>query len=195
MSRRTEWETESPLDAEAGFSKELVSIADAIPQAEALIREAEHRVATAIEETTRARERAGDAELAIQRLRTVLLTLERLSESEAPPAPDAAEEGSKDQALRIVITINGPTNIAEVAKHMPGFSPKTVSWALWKLADEGAIQRVGHGRYAPLDYVPGRPTANYFQAPPGFPRPSRAQIDRAAEVAAAAARARQPADE
>jgi hypothetical protein len=171
------------------------SIADAIPQAEALIREAEHRVAAAIEETTRARERASDAELAIKRLRAVLLTLEQLSSSEIPPPPDGAEEGSKDQALKIVITINGPTNIAEVAEHMPGFSPKTVSWALWKLADEGAIQRVAHGRYAPLGYVPGQPTMNYFQAPPGFPVPSRAQIAQAAEAAMAASRARRPEDE
>ncbi|HTA33936.1 MAG TPA: hypothetical protein VK721_10970 [Solirubrobacteraceae bacterium] len=171
------------------------SIAEAIPQAEALIREAEHRVTAAIEEATRARERASDAELAIQRLRAVLLTLEQLSRGEMPPPPDSAEEGSKDQALKVVITINGPTNIAEVAEHMPGFSPKTVSWALWKLADEGAIQRVGHGLYAPLGYVPGQPTMNYFQAPPGFPVPSRAQIAQAAEAALAAARAGQPEDE
>jgi hypothetical protein len=171
------------------------SIADAIPQAEALIREAERHVAEAIEEATRARERASDAELAIQRLRAILLTLEQLNTSDVPPPSDGADEGSKDQALKVVITINGPTSIAEVADHMPGFSPKTVSWALWKLADEGAIQRVGHGRYAPLDYVPGQPTMNYFRAPPGFPVPSRAQIAQAAEAAMAASRARRPEDE
>jgi hypothetical protein len=172
-----------------------LSIAEAIPQAEALIRDAEHRVAAAVEEATRARERASDAELVIQHLRAVVQTLEQLSRSETPPPHDGVGEGSKDQALKIVITINGPTTIAEVAEHMPGLSPKTVSWALWKLADEGVIQRVGHGRYAPRGYAPGQPTVNYFQAPPGFPVPSRAQIAQAAEAALAAARAEQPEDE
>jgi hypothetical protein len=72
---------------------------------------------------------------------------------------------------------------------MSEFSRKTVSWALWKLADEGAIQRLGHGRYAPLRYVPGQPTTNYFQVPPGMPVPSQAQIMQAVEDANAAAKA------
>jgi hypothetical protein len=165
------------------------SIADAIPQAEMLIRQAEQRVATAVERATQARERASDAELEIQRLRAVLLTLEQLSGGNAPSPPDASEEGSRDQALKVVITINGPTNITEVAEHMPEFSRKTVSWALWKLADEGAIQRLGHGQYAPLGYVPGRPTTNYFHVPPGMPVPSQAQIMQAVEDANAAAKA------
>lgn len=165
------------------------SIASAIPQAEVLIRQAEQRVATAVEQAMAANKRVSDAELEIQRLRAVLLTLEQLSSSDVPPQPDGSEEGSRDQALRVVITINGPTNIAEVAEHMPEFSRKTVSWALWKLADEGAIQRLGHGRYAPLGYVPGRPTTNYFHAPPGFPVPSQAQITQAIEAANAAAKA------
>jgi hypothetical protein len=71
---------------------------------------------------------------------------------------------------------------------MPEFSRKTVSWALWKLADEGAIQRLGHGRYAPLRYVPGQPTTNYFNVPPGM-APSRAQFMQAVEEANAAAKA------
>jgi hypothetical protein len=165
------------------------SIAGAIPQAEMLIRQAEQRVATAVEQAKAARERASDAELEIQRLRAVLLTLEQLSGSNAPPPPDTSEEGSRDKALKVVITINGPTGIAEVAEHMPEFSPKTVSWALWKLAHEGAIQRLAHGRYAPLGYVPGRPTTNYFNLPPGMSAPSQAQIVQAVEQANAAAKA------
>lgn len=164
------------------------SIAHAIPQAEILIGRAEQRVATAVEQATQARERASDAELEIRRLRAVLLTLEQLSEGKTPSPPDVSGEGSRDQALEVVIIINGPTNIAEVAEHMPAFSPKTVSWALWKLADEGAIQRLGHGQYAPLDYVPGRPTTNYFNVPPGM-APSRAQIMQAIEKANAATKA------
>jgi hypothetical protein len=165
------------------------SIADAIPQAEMLIRQAEQRVAAAVEQATQAHQRASDAELEIQRLRAVLLTLEQLSGASAPPPPDASEEGSRDQALKVVIIINGPTNITEVAEHMPEFSRKTVSWALWKLADEGAIQRLGHGQYAPLRYVPGQPTTNYFHVPPGMPMPSQAQIMQAVEEANAAAKA------
>jgi hypothetical protein len=165
------------------------SVADAIPQAEMLIRQAEERVATALARAREAYERASEEELEIQRLRAVLLTLEQLSGGIAPRSPDASEEGSRDQALKVVITINGPTNITEVAEHMPGFSRKTVSWALWKLADEGAIQRLGHGRYAPLGYVPGRPTTNYFNVPPGMPMPSQAQLMQAVEEANAAARA------
>jgi hypothetical protein len=72
---------------------------------------------------------------------------------------------------------------------MPEFSRKTVSWALWKLADEGAIQRLGHGRYAPLRYVPGQPTTNYYRVPPGMPMPSQATIMQAIEDANAAAKA------
>lgn len=165
------------------------SIANAIPQAEALIRQAQTRVATAVQQATQARERASEAEIEMQRWKAVLLTLLQLGDSEVPPPPDSAEEGSKGQALKIVITINGPTNIAEVAEHMPRFSRKTVSWALWKLADEGSIQRLEHGRYAPLDYVPGQPTTNYFHAPPGVPVPSEAQIAQTAEAAVAAAKA------
>jgi hypothetical protein len=165
------------------------SIASAIPQAEARTRQAAKRVATALQQAKQAHERAGEAEIEMQRWRAVLLTLTQLSEGDVSPPPDSAGEGSKDQALRIVITINGPTNIAEVAEHMPRFSRKTVSWALWKLADEGAIQRLEHGRYAPLDYVPGQPTTNYFHVPPGVPAPSQAQIAQAAEAAIAAAKA------
>jgi hypothetical protein len=146
-------------------------------------------MARAVDQATQARERASDAEMEMQRLRAVLLTLEQLSGGDLPSPPDGAEEGSKDRALKVVITINGPTNIAEVAEHMPEFSPKTVSWALWKLTDEGAIQRLGHGRYAPLGYVPGRPTTNYFHVPPGMPEPSQAQIADAVEASVAAAKA------
>jgi hypothetical protein len=165
------------------------SIAEAIPRAETLIRKAEQRVATAVAQATQARERASDAELEVQRLKAVLLSLKLLSGSKAPSRPDASEEGSRDQALKVVVIINGPTNIAEVAEHMPEFSRKTVSWALWKLADEGAIQRLGHGRYAPLRYVPGQPTTNFFHVPPGMPVPSEAQIMQAVEEANVAAKA------
>jgi hypothetical protein len=163
------------------------SIADAIPQAEMLIHEAERRVSTAVEQATQARQRASDSELEIQRLRAVVLTLEQLIGTDPPSTPEASEEGSRDKALRVVIIINGPTNIAEVAEHMREFSRRTVSWALWKLADEGAIQRLGHGQYAPLRYVQGQPTTNYFHAPPGMPIPSQAQIMQAVREANAAA--------
>jgi hypothetical protein len=165
------------------------SIADAIPQAETLIRQAEQRVATALDQARQAQQRASDAEIEIQRLRAVLLTLEQLSGSNPPPPPGASEKGSRDQALEVVIIINGPTDIAEVAEHMPEFSRKTVSWALWKLADEGAIQRLGHGRYAPLGYVPGQPATNYYKVPSGMPVPSQAQIMQAVDEANAAAKA------
>jgi len=62
--------------------------------------------------------------------------------------------------------------VADVAEHMPEVSRKTVSWALWKLASEGAIQKLKHGTYAPLDYTPGQPTTNYFEAAKlGMPAP------------------------
>lgn len=180
----------------SGFMSDLVvdfndpeSIVHAIPQTKMLIHQAEQRVATAVEKATQARERASNAELEIQRLRAVLLTLEQLSGGKASSPPDVSGEGSRDRALEVVIIINGPTNIAEVAEHMPEFSPKTVSWALWKLADEGAIQRLGHGQYAPLRYVPGQPTTNYFNVPPGMPVPRRAQIMQAVDEANAAAKA------
>jgi hypothetical protein len=165
------------------------SIANAIPQAQALIRQAEKRVATAVQQAKQARERASEAEIEMQRWRAVLLTLTQLSDSDVPPQPDGAKEGSKDQALKVVIAINGPTNIAEVAEHMPRFSRKTVSWALWKLADERAIQRLEHGRYAPLGYVPGQPTTNYFHVLPEVLVPSQAQIAHEAEAAIEAAKA------
>jgi hypothetical protein len=164
------------------------SIANAIPQAQALIRQAEKRAATAVQQAKQAQERTREAEIEMQRLRAVLLTLTQLSDGDASPSPDGAEGGSKDQALKVVITINGPTNITEVAEHMPRFSRKTVSWALWKLADEGAIQRLEHGRYAPLGYVPGQPTTNYFHVPPGVPVPSQV-IAQAVEAAVAATKA------
>ncbi|HTR89684.1 MAG TPA: hypothetical protein VMG62_06205 [Solirubrobacteraceae bacterium] len=167
------------------------SVGRAIPRAKALIQKAERQAALAGEEAARALERASDAELEIRRWKAVLQALERVNSGvdvEASPAPrhSSDEGGSKDQALRIVIAINGPTSIAEVAEHMSLFSRKTVSWALWKLADEGAIQRLGHGRYAPLDYVPGQPTTNYLTLPHGFPAPSKAQISRAVETALSA---------
>ncbi len=127
----------------------------------------------------------------IQRWRSVLLTLQQLGAETMPAPPDSTEEGnSQNQALKVVIAINGPTHIAEVAEYMPGFSRKTVSWALWKLADDGLIQRLGHGRYAPQGYVPGEPTTNYLKLPPVFPKPSQSQIEHAAEMARASAKAR-----
>jgi hypothetical protein len=171
------------------------SVQDAIPQAGALIEQAEARVASAKRDAAEALERASDAEVEIQRWRALLLTLEQLDRSTnepAPAPPDDVEAGnSKYRALWVVTAINGPTDIAEVAEHLTEFSRKTVSWALWKLADEGAIQRVGHGRYAPLDYLPGQPTTNYLKLPPGFPAPSHAQISHAVEEALAKAKRRQ----
>ena len=68
------------------------SIADAIPQAETLIGQAEQQVAAAVEQADEARERASDAELEIQRLRAVLLTLEQLSGSSPPSPPDVSRK-------------------------------------------------------------------------------------------------------
>jgi len=167
------------------------SITNAIPRATGLIEEAELQVLAARHDADEALKRASDAEIEIQRLRAVLMTLEQLDAETMPSPPDGAEEGSsREQALKIVIAINSPTNVAEVAEHMGGFSRKTVSWALWKLADEGVIERLGHGRYAPPGYVPGMPTTNYLKLPPGFPAPSRVQIDQAAAEALAKAKAR-----
>lgn len=168
------------------------SIACAIPQAKERIRHAEERLLSARRAVDEAFERASDAEVEIQRLRAVLMTLEQLDAEPVLAAPlEGSEAGSsKDQALRVVIAINGPTNVAEVAEHMTEFSRKTVSWALWKLAEEGVIERLGHGRYAPQGYAPGAPTTNYLRIPAGFPVPSRAQIDHAAQEAVAKAKAR-----
>lgn len=167
------------------------SVASAIPRAKKLMQRAEQRAAAARNEAEQARERASDAEIEIQRLRAVLLTLEQFgAETTSAPTDDAEKGNSQNRALKVVIAINGPTDIAEVAEHMPDFSRKTVSWALWKLADEGVIQRLGHGRYASQGYVPGQPTTNYLKLPPGFPRPSQTQIEHAAEMARAAAKGR-----
>lgn len=167
------------------------SVAHGIPRAKELIDRAEQRVAEAMEEVNQAFARGSDAEVEAQRLRAILLTLERLDAEPSLTPPDGIEEGSsKDQVLKVVTAINGPTDIAEVAEHIADFSRKTVSWALWKLADEGVIQRLGHGRYAPLGYVRGRPATNYTTLPPSFPTPSRAQLDQAADAAVAKARTR-----
>ncbi len=167
------------------------SIARAIPRAKERILQAEQRVVAAKEEVDQAFADASDAEIEVQRLKAVLLTLQQLDAETMPAPPDGAEQGSsKDQALRVIIAINSPTNVAEVAEHLTDFSRKTVSWALWKLADEGVIQRLGHGRYAPPGYVPGRPvTTNYLNLPHRFPAPSKAEIDHIAEEALAKAQA------
>jgi hypothetical protein len=162
------------------------SIAAAVPRAETLIHAAEKLVLKAAAEAAQARERAGRAEVDVQRWQTLLMTLERMSESYdndrsgTLPTRDSdgeAPESSKERALIVITAINGPTNIAEVAEHMPQFSRKTVSWALWKLADEGAIQKLGHGRYAPVGYSPGQVTTNYFDAAKfNFPAPDVSQV-------------------
>lgn len=171
---------------------DLNSVADAIPRARSLIRQAERRRDAARDESERARERASAAEIEMHRWNTLLITLESLAQAQEDPfAPgnEADERSSTELALSVVITINGPTNIAEVAEHMPAFNRKTVGWALWKLAEEGVIQKLGHGRYAPLSYRPGQPTTNYYAAANlGMPTLGSAQIEQAVVEARAIAR-------
>ncbi len=165
------------------------SIGRGIAEARGMIEQAKQRIVAARNEADLALARVSDAEVEIQQLRAILLTLEQL-DVEAVPAPsDSAEaDSSKLRALKVMIAINSPTNVAEVAEHMSEFSRNTVSWALWKLADEGVIVRLGHGRYAPPGHVPGSRTTNYLKVPPGFPVPSQAQIDHLAEEALAKAK-------
>jgi hypothetical protein len=165
-----------------------------VPQAEALINDAEKHVLKAVAEAEFARQRASKAEVERQRWLTLLTTLQHLSDGYdgASVEADANGEGAESSTVRVLnvmTAINGPTNTAEVAEHMPEVNRKTVSWALWKLADDDLIQRIGHGRYAPNGYQPDRPTTNYVKAgqlgmgvPPA--RPGTALLDAMARAKA-----------
>ena len=138
------------------------SIAEGIPKAEALLDVAEQRRTQAYNDALAAREREEEAEAEAHRFRQLLAILEQLS-PELPGEVSAdpnATESSKQATLRVVTAINGPTSIGEVAEELPHFNRKTISWALWTLADEKAIQKLGHGRYAPLGYRPGMTTTD-----------------------------------
>lgn len=152
------------------------SIALALGRAQQLVEKAEEQYSAAMEELERAASREGEAKKKVERWRAMTLTLRNAGDIMAAASAEADLDGgidadidlsSKDRALQVVTAIGGPTNIAEVAEHMPQFNPKTVSWALWKLAEEDAIQKLGNGRYAPRGYtvapikipsLPGRPT-------------------------------------
>jgi hypothetical protein len=73
-------------------------------------------------------------------------------------------ESSTAKALRAIKAINRDASIAEIAERMPEVKRKTIGWALWTLASEGAIQKAGYGRYAPKEWTPKRVTTNYFEA-------------------------------
>jgi hypothetical protein len=62
---------------------------------------------------------------------------------------------SRIQVREIIEDIGGPATVAEVTeKTNPPIKQKTVGWALWKEAEQGAIRTVANGVYAPLSYQP-----------------------------------------
>lgn len=169
------------------------SIGTALRHAGELAESAEARLNEARKEQARAQAVEAEALAEIDRWRAMCLTLENAAQIMGiVPKPDGTapeQEGepepnthSKARALEVVKLINGPTNPAEVAEHMTRFDRKTVTWALWTLADEGAIQKIGRGRYAPLDWEPGKPSQNYILAGKlGFPVPPRADLPSTSE--------------
>jgi hypothetical protein len=136
-----------------------ISVKQGIAQAEAGLAEATQRLTAVIDEIREREARRQSVRAEVEHwefLARALIHLaegmgERMPQDEQEPAADAS---SKVLALSIVKGIDGPTSIGEVANRMPGVRRKTVSWALWKLAEEKAIQRLGHGAYAPLSYRP-----------------------------------------
>jgi hypothetical protein len=166
----------------------------AIPEIAKAVRRAEQRVDEADREIFAASEKRRCAQTELDRARELGAFLQNmLDRLEGPPGADVRPEAldlpelpddanSKEVVLRVVTLINGEATAADVAKHMPEFSAKTVNWALWKLADEGTVQKLKHGVYAPLGYTPGQPTTNYFEAAKlGLPVPSAPQVSAAVE--------------
>jgi hypothetical protein len=161
----------------------IPEIAEAVRRAEQCVEEADRELLAASENRRRAQTELDRARELGAFLQNTLDRLEGPRGADVRPnaldhLPELAEDASsKDVALRVVTLINGPASMADVAQHMPEFSTKTVSWALWKLADDGAIQKLKHGIYAPLDYVEGQPTTNYYEAARlGMPVPSARQV-------------------
>jgi hypothetical protein len=165
------------------------SIAASLKQAERRAVAARARLDAVRDEVQQATDREREANAEFERWLALAHTLRSAGEIMATvshePDTDDADPSSKDRALQIVNAIGAPTNIPEVAEHMPPFTRKTVSWALWKLAEEGLIQKLGNGRYASLSYRP-----NQIKIPP-FPKgPGTPVLDAmtTAKVRAAAAR-------
>jgi hypothetical protein len=133
------------------------SVATALGRAQQRVEMAKNMHDAAVEELERAQRRERDATAELDRWRALAVTLQNAGEIMAAVAsePDAADAdpSSKARALQVVTALDGPTNVAEVAEHMQQFNRKTVGWALWKLAQEGAIQGLGNGRYAPTGYT------------------------------------------
>jgi hypothetical protein len=163
------------------------SMRAALPQIAELVANANQRLEEANEEAAAAANKRRDAERSLEQwVGTYNLLQSMLDPEPSVEVPLPRELGldelpddpsSKEVALRVVTIINGPATVATVAEHMPDFSRKTVSWALWKLAEEGAIQKLKHGEYAPLGYTPGQPTTNYYEAARlGMPVPSAPQL-------------------
>jgi hypothetical protein len=168
------------------------SIRAAIPQVAKAKQRAEERIEEAERELHAAAEKRRRAQADLDRtnqLDAFLRGTMRGPEDGIEVRPDGLDlpelpedASSKEVVLRVITLINGPATTASVATHMPEFSSKTVSWALWKLAEDGAIQKLKHGLYAPLGYVEGQPTTNYFEAAKlGLPVPSSQQISAAVE--------------
>jgi hypothetical protein len=62
---------------------------------------------------------------------------------------------SRMQVKEIIEKIGRPATVAEVTeKTNPPLKQKTAGWALWKEAQEGAINAFKNGMYAPLGYTP-----------------------------------------
>jgi hypothetical protein len=151
------------------------SVATALGRAQQRVEMAKNMHEAAVGELERAQRRERDAVAELERWRALAVSLQNAGEiMAAVNEPDAADAdpSSKARALQVVTALGVPTNVAEVAEHMQQFNRKTVSWALWKLAQEGAIQRLGNGRYAPLGYTPSQ-----IKIPPFPQRSSTALLD------------------
>jgi hypothetical protein len=158
------------------------SVEKALALAQNRMETAQTRHVAAVEDLERATAREKEATAEVERWRALAFTLQQAGQimaaasaanelDDAEQSSPELEMNSKALALQVITALNGATNIAEVAEHMPQFARKTVSWALWKLAEERAVVSLGNGRYAPLGYQPGVPTTNYLNLPPGFPAP------------------------
>ncbi len=162
------------------------SMRAAVPRVAVALQAAEQQLRDADDEIVIAAEKRRRAERAIRQCKELTSVLAGMLEGPSDTAADvfapvpelgleemSDDPTSKELALRVITLINGEATVGEVAEHMPECTRKTVSWALWKLASEGSIQKLKHGTYAPNGYVPGQPTTNYFEAARlGMPTPS-----------------------
>jgi hypothetical protein len=162
------------------------SMRAAVPRVAVALQAAEQQLRDAEDEIVIAAEKRRRAERTIRQCKELTSVLAGMLEGPSDTAADvfaavpelgleemSDDPSSKELALRVITLINGEATVGEVAEHMPECTRKTVSWALWKLASEGSIQKLKHGIYAPNGYVPGQPTTNYFEATRlGMPTPS-----------------------